>query len=418
MSIELVDVDGNKQSKWMEGNSKPNGTFGRGDPPEFIPRPLPPRLRMDKDMVKKIIKAERAVAELSGRGSDMPNLQTIIHQYLRREAAHSSRIEGTLASAADLLRYEVAEDIGPQEMRVVGMGEVANCVKMLEDCWDMVKEGSAIDLDLALKAHRILMKGGHDQVPGELRTEQNYIMYGNRWPDDVSYVPPPYERVPGLLRDLFEFMAGDEGVSPLVQCAVAHYQFEAIHPFADGNGRVGRLLVLLLLYKKGVISDSLLYLSGYFDIYKRQYVRRLLGVSKNSRWKDWVMFFMDAFIVQSRKSLEDIRRLADLEEKYQDRLQNTSGNAVILAGKLVSNPYITVDGAAGMLGVGSTAARNAVGILVRANILLPVYSARRRRLFVAKDVLDVIQKKAHSRLDQNHPPAGCRGRVGPRTRQA
>lgn len=418
MSIELVDVDDNKQSKWMDGNSKPNGTFGRGDPPEFIPRPLPPRLRMDRDMVKKIIEAERAVAELSGRGSDMPNLQTIIHQYLRREAAHSSRIEGTLASAADLLRHEAAEDIGPQEMRAVGMCEVANCVKMLEDCWDMVKEGSAIDLDLALKAHRILMKGGHDQVPGELRTEQNYIMYGNRWPDDVSYVPPPYERVPGLLRDLFEFMARDEGISPLVQCAAAHYQFEAIHPFADGNGRVGRLLVILLLYKKGVISDPLLYLSGYFDIYKRQYVRRLLGVSKNSRWKDWVMFFMDAFIVQSRKSLEDIRRLADLQEKYQDRLQNTSGNALMLAGKLVSNPYITVDGAAGMLGVGSTAARNAVGILVRANILLPVYSARRRRLFVAKDVLDVIQKKAHSRLDQNHPPAEFRGRVGPRTRQA
>lgn len=393
MSVELVDVDGNKRSKWMEGNSKPNGTFGEGDPPEFIPRPLPPRLRMDKDMVKKIIEAERAVAELIGRGSDMPNLQILIHQYLRREAAHSSRIEGTLVSVTDLLRYEAADDINHQELKAVRMGEVVNYVKMLGDCLNMVKEGSPIDLDLTMKAHKILMKDEYDQVPGELRTEQNYIMYGNKWPDDISYVPPPHEKVPDLLRDLFEFMAKDEGVSPLVQCAVAHYQFEAIHPFADGNGRVGRLLVLLLLYKKGTMSDPLLYLSEYFDIYKRQYVRRLLGVSKNSRWKDWVMFFMDALIVQSRKSLENIRQLANLQEKYQGRLQNTSGNAVILAGKLVSNPYITVDGAANMLGVGSTAARNAVNILVRANILLPIHSARRRRLFVAKDVLNIIQKR-------------------------
>ena len=392
MPVELVDVDGNKQPGWMRGNSKPNGTFGQGDPPEFIPRSLPPRLRMDKDIVKKIIEAERAVAELSGRGSDMPNLQILIHQYLRREAAHSSRIEGALVSVTDLLRYESADDINPQELKARRMGEVVNYVKMLEDCLSMVKEGSAIDLNLTLKAHKILMGDGYDQVPGELRTEQNYIMYGNRWPDNISYVPPPYELVPNLLRDLFEFMAKDEGVSPLVQCALAHYQFEAIHPFTDGNGRVGRLLILLLLYKKGIMSDPLLYLSEYFDTYKRQYLQRLLGVSKNSRWKDWVMLFMDALIVQSHKSLEDIHQLADLQEKYQDRLQNTSGNAVMLSGKLVSNPYITVDGAASMLGVGYTAARNAVSVLVRAGILLPIHSTRRRKLFVAKDVLNIIQK--------------------------
>ena len=295
-------------------------------------------------------------------------------------------------SVTDLLRYEAANDISSQELKARRMSKVVNYVKMLGDCLNMVKEGSAIDLNLTLKAHKMLIGDEYDQVPGELRAKQNYIMYGNKWPDDISYVPPPYELVPNMLRDLFEFMAKDEGVSPLVQCAVAHYQFEAIHPFTDGNGRVGRLLILLLLCKKGIISDPLLYLSEYFDACKRQYLRRLLGVSKNSRWKDWVMFFMDALIVQSRKSLEDIRQLAGLQEKYQNKLQNTSGNAVILAGKLVSNPYITVDGAASMLGVGYTAARNAVNVLVGKNILLPIHSARRRKLFLAKDVLNIIQK--------------------------
>ena len=347
---------------------------------------------MGKDVLKKVMKAERAVAELKGRGSNMPNLQILIHQYVRREATHSSRIEGTRASTADLLRYEVAKDIGRRELRVMRMKEVVNYVRMLEGCWDMVKGGAAIDLNLTLKAHQMLMKDEYGVVPGELRTEQNYIVRGNRWPDDITYVPPPPELVPGLLDDLFEFMAKDEGVSPLVQCAMAHYQFEAIHPFADGNGRVGRLLILLFLYKAGIISDPLLYPSAYFDRYKRQYLQRLLGVSKNSRWKEWVVFFLDALIVQSHKSADGIRQLISLQETYRGKLQNTSSNAVMLAEKLISNPYVTIDGVADMLGVGSTAARNAVKVLTSVDILRPIFSPRRLNLYVAEDVVKIIQK--------------------------
>ena len=347
---------------------------------------------MGKDVLEKVMGAERAVAELKGRGSNMPNLQILIHQYVRREATHSSRIEGTRASTADLLRYEAAKDIGRRELGAMRMKEVVNYVRMLEGCWDMVKGGAVIDLNLTLKAHKMLMKDEYGIVPGELRTEQNYIVHGNRWPDNITYVPPPPELVPGLLDDLFAFMAKDEGVSPLVQCAMAHYQFEAIHPFADGNGRVGRLLILLFLCKAGIISDPLLYPSAYFDRYKRQYLQRLLGVSKNSRWKEWVVFFLDALIAQSRKSADGIRQLISLQERYRGKLQNTSSNAVILAEKLISNPYVTIDGVAGMLGVGSTAARNAVRVLTSADILRPIFSPRRLNLYVAEDVVKVIQK--------------------------
>ena len=319
--------------------------------------------------------AERKVGELKGKGDELKNPHILLKSYLKREAVISSRIEGTLASIEDLNRYEAMGSVGSQGTDRLRLLEVVNHVHALEWALKKIKdEDHDVDLTIIRETHKILMKGvrGQEQNPGQFRDKQNVIVETEGTRTKVIFTPPPHERVPKLLESLERFLQAEHGViSVLIQCAMIHYQFEAIHPFGDGNGRIGRLLILLILCKKNILPEPLLYLSSFFDLYLKEYYDGLLEVSRKSRWNRWIKFFLRAFVVQSEETISNIQKLVNLQEQYRNILnsQNASGKTIWLMEHLFENPYITVPRASKLLNSSYPTANSSIKILVKTGIL-------------------------------------------------
>jgi len=379
--------------------TKPNGKFedGEGGQPVFVPRMLPPIFAYDHELVMLLAEAERKVGELKGRGSELENPHILIRAHLKKEAVLSSKIEGTLASLEDLNRQEAIGDIDKKDAADKRLREVVNYVNALEESLDQVRDsGQRVSLDMLRKAHGKLMNGvrGGDKSPGEFRDQQNWIIKTRGTAHEIIYAPPPPEKVPALLGNLEEFFQGDSKSMPvLIQCAVMHYQFEAIHPFRDGNGRIGRLLLPLILCEKGTLPEPWLYLSAYFDEHRDQYYGGLLAVSQKSKWSEWIKFFLGAFIEQADETIRSIQELLALMKEYKGALlnKNASGNAVILMERLFSNPYVTIPKASQLLGVTYPSAKNAVMALVDAGILEQTNIRYRSKVFVAGEIEKAIR---------------------------
>lgn len=378
--------------------TKPNGRFEANPDgqPTFVPRELPPTVRYDRELVTLLAQAERKVGELKGRGGELENPRILIRAYLKKEAVLSSRIEGTMATLEDLNRQEAVGNVGAKDADRLGLGEVLNCVNALEDSLKAVREtGRRVNMDVIRAAHKILMDGvrGHDKEPGKFRDRQNWVIRTRGTRREIVYTPPPPEKIPALLENLEEFIrTDDESPSVLIQCAVLHYQFEAIHPFIDGNGRIGRLLIPLILYEKGIMPEPLLYLSAYFDRHRERYYGGLLAVSQKSGWLEWIKFFLMAFIEQAEEAVENIRRLMTLMRRHKDTLRRrrAGGNAVFLMESLFSNPYVTIPKAARFLGVTYPSAKSVVMTLVGAGILQPADMLYRGKVFVAREIEDAL----------------------------
>ena len=378
--------------------TKPNGRFEANPDgqPTFVPRELPPTVRYDRELVTLLAQAERKVGELKGRGGELENPRILIGAYLKKEAVLSSRIEGTMATLEDLNRQEAVGNVGAKDADRLGLGEVLNCVNALEDSLKAVREtGRRVNMDVIRAAHKILMDGvrGHDKEPGKFRDRQNWVIRTRGTRREIVYTPPPPEKIPALLENLEEFIrTDDESPSVLIQCAVLHYQFEAIHPFIDGNGRIGRLLIPLILYEKGIMPEPLLYLSAYFDRHRERYYGGLLAVSQKSGWLEWIKFFLMAFIEQAEEAVENIQRLMTLMRRHKDTLRRrrAGGNAVFLMESLFSNPYVTIPKAARFLGVTYPSAKSVVMTLVGAGILQPADMLYRGKVFVAREIEDAL----------------------------
>ena len=377
--------------EWDRGSfTKPNGTFVSNpqNQPTFVPKKLPPSLDYDNEMIALLSRAERKVGELRGKADELPNPHILIRMYLKREAVLSSRIEGTLASLEDLNRREAMGSTNRTEAEGLRLGEVYNYVAALEDALRKLDEGNRkIDPDLIREAHRILMSGvrGGTKSPGEFRDRQNWIGKGSK----IIYTPPAAEFVPDLLDNLCGFIREDgSAVSTLVQCAVAHYQFEAIHPFLDGNGRIGRLLLPLILYERKILPRPLLYLSAYFETHLQEYYGGLLRVSQTGSWDGWIAFFLRAFKEQADETIESIQRLVDLRNRYADTLKgrNARGHVVSLMERLFENPYVTIPAARNILNISYPGARSAVETLVEAGILRRTDIAHRAKVFLAEEI--------------------------------
>lgn len=383
----------------LGGFTKPNGKFedGEGGQPVFVPRMLPPTFAYGRELVLLLAEAERKVGELKGRGSELENPHILIRAHLKKEAVLSSKIEGTLASLEDLNRQEAIGDIDKKDAADKRLWEVVNYVDALEESLDQVRgSGQRVSLDMLRKAHEKLMRGvrGGDKSPGEFRDQQNWIIRTRGTAHEIIYAPPPPEKVSALLGNLEEFFQGDnEGMPVLIQCAVMHYQFEAIHPFRDGNGRIGRLLLPLILCEKGTLPEPLLYLSAYFDEHHDQYYGGLLAVSQKSKWSEWIKFFLRAFIEQADETIRSIQKLLVLMKEYRVLLlnKNASGNAVILMERLFSNPYVTIPKASQLLSVTYPSAKNAVMALVKAGILEQTDIRYRSKVFVAGEIEKAIR---------------------------
>jgi len=358
----------------------------------FVPRPLPPSFEMDHELAILLANASLALGRLDGLGHRLPNPHLLIRPFARIEAVGSTRIEGTQASLADLYAAEAEVPLFPPgEVRDDAL-EVRNYVRALELGLDLLGE-LPISVRLLREMHAVLMEGvrGRNKAPGELRRGQNWI--GGYDLRSAKYVPPPHHLVPDLLSRLELYINQEHSPHhPLVDLALVHYQFEAIHPFWDGNGRMGRLLITLMLLDKKLLEQPLLYLSSYFEQTRDEYYSLLHRVSTDGDWRSWVAYFLRGIRTQALDALERSARLVELRERYRETLQGVRAGGTLLrvVDHLFARPIFTVRQLETELDISFATANKAVAQLEKAGILTELTGHRRNRLFAANQVLDLL----------------------------
>ncbi|MBI2171812.1 MAG: Fic family protein [Chloroflexi bacterium] len=354
-----------------------------------MPDPLPREMALSTPLIVALDKASRAVATLAGVGETIPNPTILVRPFMRREAVLSSSIEGTYASLSDLFLYEASDETRPRG----DVREVANYVRALERGLDLLNR-LPISLRLINQVHERLLRGvrDEDKRPGELRTEQVHIGVPGTPIEEARYVPPPADVVRDLLLDWERFANEDTLLPPLIACAMVHYQFEAIHPYLDGNGRVGRLLIILFLCAKGVLPAPLLYLSAYFERHREEYYDHLFAVSATGDWKGWLSFFFAGVEQQSRDAIARIKQMRSVHERYMTiaREHHLSGSATRLLEELVAGPFMTAPRASALLNISNPGAHAVLDKLAAAGILEPVPNSW-PRLYVAREVLHALE---------------------------
>ena len=359
----------------------------------FVPAPLPPSLAWDEKLAVRLSAADRAIGRLAGEGRRLPNPHLLMRPFLRKEAVLASRIEGTQATLGELLAAEAgaAVERSPADLR-----EVGNYVTALEYGLERL-DTLPLSLRLVREMHERLMRGvrGDVATPGEFRRSQNWIGPPGCTLNDATYVPPPPSELMACLAAWERFLH-DDALPPLVHAALAHSQFEAVHPFLDGNGRVGRLLITLLLVQRGIIPSPLFYMSAYFEATREEYYARLLGVTKRGEWEEWLTYFLTGVVLQADDAVDRIQRIGDLFSRWKQGLASGQSRLPGLALDLFAeNPFWTVGGVAGRLDVAFTTAQRAINRLEIAGIVAQVGEARRNRVYCASAVLDVLEEAPH-----------------------
>ena len=358
----------------------------------FVPAPLPPALAYDAEIVRMLSRADAALSELSGLGRLLPNPHLLIAPWVRREAVLSSRIEGTRASLSDVLIDEVsAGHAGPKAADDVH--EVRNYVMALEYGIERLKQ-LPLSLRLVRELHARLMKGvrGDKATPGEFRRSQNWIGPEGSTPTTAAYVPPPIAEMHACLDNWEKFLHERDAMPELVQCALIHEQFEAIHPFLDGNGRVGRLLITLFLMERGRLSQPLLYLSAYIEEHRKDYYDLLQRVRTHGDWSTWIRFFVTGVTRIAKDAADRTSKLLDLRERFRTQVQDKS-KALALLDELFTNPYITVARAEKILHVSNPTARKTVELLGERGIIEQLGEKRWGKIYLCRQVLEAIESR-------------------------
>jgi Fic family protein len=356
----------------------------------YVPDPLPPRLAWSDALAAALSRADLAVGRLAGEGRRLPNPHLLIRPFVRREAVLSSRIEGTQATLGELLAAEAgaAVERSPEDLR-----EVANYVVALEH--GVARLGALpLSLRLVKELHEKLMRGvrGDAATPGEFRRSQNWIGPAGCTLANASFVPPPPDRLMDCLGAWEKFLH-DETLPPLVHAALAHSQFEAIHPFLDGNGRVGRLLITLLLVERQVLPSPLLYLSAYFEATRPEYYARLSGVTERGEWEEWLAYFLRGAAGQAEDALGRIQRIDALLGRWREELAKAPSRLPERALDLFAeNPFWTVNKLATRLEVAFTTAQRAIDRLESAGIVALAGEARRNRVYCARAILEILEE--------------------------
>jgi len=371
---------------------------GQGDSAywAFVPHPLPPALTLDAKLVHALSEADRALGELAGLGRAMPNPHLLIGPFMRREAVLSSRIEGTRADIADLYAYEAGQPAlpglkpSPPESDV---REVLNYVRALEYGLERVST-LPVSLRLIRELHERLMEGvrGAQATPGEFRRSQNWIGQPGCTLNTATFIPPPVNEMHEALDAFEKYLYSKNDCPPLVRLAFIHYLFEAIHPFLDGNGRIGRLLISLLMINWNLLPLPLLYLSAYFERHRNDYYDLLLAVSERGAWKEWVGFFLNGVAYQARDAITRAKQLQDLQVKWREQLMRARASALLirLADSLFASPFITIPQAQKILDVTYPSAQRNVERLVKAGILQPVGETSYGKTFSSVAILELI----------------------------
>jgi len=345
----------------------------------------------NQTVVTLLSQADRLLGELSGIGSVLQNPYLLISPYIRREAVSSSRIEGTQSSLSDLFMYEALEVRQP---KIPDVKEVSNYVRATEEGIKLLAK-LPISTRLVCEMHEVLMKGvrGEHATPGELRRSQNWIGPPGCTLNEATYVPPPVEEMKGALGDWEKFCNSDVQMPVLIQAAIIHYQFEAIHPFIDGNGRIGRLLITILLLQKGCLTHPMLYLSEFFDRYRDDYYRRLLAVSQKGDMQNWIEFFLRGVIRKSEDALSDAKKILQYYDSCQTIIKSSKKvpeSIYKLIDEIFTIPILSISTISKKLGLQYNSVKNGVLRLVKLGILKPVGDKQRNKIYAAHELLKIL----------------------------
>ncbi len=385
----------------------------------FVPSPLPGLLPLEGATLHYLARAERALGELSGVTGRLVNPYLLGSPLLRREAILSSRIEGTYATAEQLVLLEAGSP-PPDERQRQDTREVLNYIEAMRLGLKMLRT-LPVTTRLICAVHARLLKGarGASQRPGEFRVSQNYIGRQSDGIRGARFIPPPAPEMIQALGELERYIhlephgppdpaaEPDPALAPLlVRLALIHYQFETIHPFCDGNGRVGRLLIPLLLISHGRLREPLLYMSGYFERHRDAYNDHMLRVSQAGDWLPWLEFFLRGVVESARESVDLAARLLALRDEWQSRFQSARSSALLLKliDELFRSPAITIAQTQRVLGVTAAAASGNIKKLVGAGILSERTGRKRDQVFVAMDILGLVEDAHRGPTDA--PPAG------------
>jgi Fic family protein len=359
----------------------------------YIPNPLPPNIQWSLAVVSALSEADRGLSRLNTFAAALPFYQTLIMPFVRREAVLSSRIEGTRASLADLYTYE-ARQLSFLEP-VDDVSEVFNYVRALEYGLERVKT-LPVSLCLIREIQARLMENvrGGQLTPREFRRSQNWIGPAGSTLESATYVPPPMDEMHAALDAMEKFIHASSQIPPLVRAGLLHYQFEAIHPFLDGNGRIGRLLIILLLHEWHVLSQPLLNLSVYFEAQRQEYYARLLEVSKKGAWEEWLLFFLTGVHTQAINDAVRLENLLNLRVDYQERIRAGRRQVRLerVLDQVFQRPILNIRQVEAALGIPYITAERCIESLVKAGILREVTGKRRNRLYQADEILAAIER--------------------------
>lgn len=375
----------------------------------FIPERLPPDppLVLDDAGWCLLNDAALELGRLDGVAFNLPNPDLFLSMYVRKEAVLSSQIEGTQASLDDLLEFEIATD----PRRDPDTAEVVRYVRAMNYGLDRLREEFPLSLRLIREIHRELLSGGRgsERTPGEFRTSQNWIGAAGSTLENASFVPPPPYEMDAALGELEWFIHGARTTPLLIRCALIHAQFETIHPFLDGNGRVGRLLITFLLCHAGALRRPLMYLSYYFKAHRQEYYDRLNAVRFAGDWEGWVTFFLAGVVVVARQAAETARRIVRMREGHQGLIQSTmpraTANALRLLDHLYGTPYATASSVIEAIGVSQPTANALLTKLEANGILREITKQAWGKVYVYQPYMDLLRDGTEPIRPPHSPPS-------------
>jgi Fic family protein len=361
----------------------------------FVPAPLPPRPPIDwtPQLRSKFDQALLALGRLDSVSTLLPDTSLFLYMYVRKEAVLSSMIEGTQSSLSDLLLFELDQKPG---VPLDDVREVSNYVAALDHGLRLLEDGLPLSLRLFREIHGVLLsKGrGSNQTPGEFRRSQNWI--GGTRPGNAAFVPPPADEVPECMSQLELFLHDKpESTPPLLKAALAHVQFETIHPFLDGNGRLGRLLITLLLCEQKVLREPMLYLSLYFKTHRPYYYELLNNVRMTGDWEAWLDFFAEAVIVTATQAVETAQQLLDLSNQDRDKISGmgrAAASTLQVHRALMEHPIATSGSLVAKTGITPATVNKALGHLEQLGIVKELTAQKRNRLFSYAGYIEIMSR--------------------------
>jgi len=357
----------------------------------FIPAPLPPEIEWTTPLILALSDADRELSKLTTLAGNFPFPRLLTQPFMRREAVLSSRIEGTRASLVDLYNYESAQlsFLEPTD----DVREVHNYVLALDHGLERL-ETLPVSLRLIREIHARLMEGvrGDHLTPGKFRKTQNWIGPAGSTIETAAYVPPPMDEMHNALNELEKFIHADMEIPTLARAGMIHYQFEAIHPFLDGNGRVGRLIIMLLFHEWNILSQPLLNLSAYFERHRQEYYDHLLAVSQRGKWEEWLRFFLRGISLQAQDSVFRMTSLQGIRTRYEALAQadRNSARMAAVVDFVFSRPILTIKQLENGLDMPYMAAKRYVEKLADAGVLQETTGYARNRVFQANEIFDAL----------------------------